>query len=74
MATETIEWCAKNPDQQFIHSAYEDVVKGLYIKLFEGYAEAGGGAAQQQQQAEQRFTTGVALARMSRDRAIALLG
>jgi hypothetical protein len=63
-----------NPDQQLIQSAYEDAIKGLYVKLFEGYAEAGGGAAQQQQQADQRFTTGVALARMSRDRAIALLG
>jgi len=63
-----------NPDQTLIQSAYEDAIKGLYAKLFEGYAEAGGGAAQQQQQAEQRFTTGVALARTSRDRAIALLG
>jgi len=61
-----------NPDQNLIQSAYEGVIKGLYAKFFEGYTEAGGGAAQQQQ-ADQRFTTGVALARMSRDRAIALL-
>jgi len=70
---EAIEWCAMNPDQNLIQSAYEDVIKGLYAKLFEGYAEAGGVPADEQQ-AEQNFSTGVALARRSRDRAIALLG
>jgi hypothetical protein len=61
-----------NPDQMLIKSAYEDAIKGLYAKLFEGYAEADGDAAKQQQ-ADQRFTAGVGLARGSRDRAVALL-
>jgi hypothetical protein len=61
-----------NPDQKLIEPAYEDAIKGLYKKLFEGYVEAGGVAAQEQQ-ADQNFTTGVTLARRSRDRAIALL-
>lgn len=61
-----------NPDQQLIQSAYEDAVKRLYAALFDGYAAAGGVAAQEQQ-ANQNFTTGVSLARRSRDRAITLL-
>jgi hypothetical protein len=61
-----------NPDQLLIQSAYEDAVKMLYGKLFDSYAAAGGDAAQMQQ-ADQRFTTGIGLARSSRDRAIALL-
>ena len=60
-----------NPDQKLIQAAYEDAIKGLYAKLFEGYAEAGVPA--QEQKAEQNFSTGVTLARRSRDRAIALL-
>jgi hypothetical protein len=61
-----------NPDQTLIQSAYEDAIRQLYAKLFQGYAEAGGDAAQLQL-AEQRFTAGVGLARSSRDRAVALL-
>jgi hypothetical protein len=61
-----------NPDQLIIQSAYEDAIKELYGKLFEGYSEAGGEAAQLQQ-ADQRFKAGVGLARSSRDRAIAML-
>src|SRR4051812_37493731 len=30
-----------NSDQKLIHSAYEDVMKGLYVMLFQAYAEAG---------------------------------
>jgi hypothetical protein len=63
-----------NPDdQKLIQAAYEDAIKGLYGKLFDGYVTAGGDAAQEQQ-AEQRFTKGVGLARRSRDRAMTLLG
>jgi hypothetical protein len=61
-----------NPDQKLIPPAYEDAIKGLYAKLFEGYAEASGDPAKEQQ-ADQHFTTGVGLARKARDRAIALL-
>jgi hypothetical protein len=62
-----------NPDQQLVQSAYEYAIKGLYAKLFDGYAAAGGDQAQEQQ-ADQNFSTGVTLARRSRDRAIAVLG
>jgi hypothetical protein len=62
-----------NSDQQIILSAYEDEIKELYSKLFQGYVESGGDA-QQQKQAEQRFSAGVGLARITRDRAVALLG
>ena len=61
-----------NPDQKFIQSAYEDAIKGLYARLFDGYAAAGGDQGREQQ-ADQNFTTGFTLARRSRDRAIALL-
>ncbi len=61
-----------NPDQVLIQSAYEDTIKKLYAALFDGYAQCEGDAGQRQQ-AEQRFTTGVGLARESRHRAIALL-
>jgi len=70
---EAIEWCAMNPDQKLIQSAHEDAIKGLYAKLFEKYAEAGSVPADEQE-AEQNFSTGVTLARRSRDRAVALLG
>lgn len=62
-----------NPDQKLIQSAYEDTIRKLYGRLFEAFAEAGG-VPTQEAQAEQSFTTGAALARRSRDRAIALLG
>ncbi len=62
-----------SPDQKLIQCAYEDAVKNLYAKLFEGYTEAGGDAAQEQQ-AEQHFTTGIGHARRTRERAIPLLG
>jgi hypothetical protein len=61
-----------NPDQQLIQSAYEDAIKRLYATLVDGYATAGG-AADQERQADQNFSSGVASARRSRDRAIALL-
>jgi hypothetical protein len=64
--------CPVNPDQKLMPPAYEDAIKLLYAKLFEGYEEAAGDPAQEQQ-ADQRFTTGVELARRARDRAIALL-
>jgi hypothetical protein len=62
-----------NPDQKLVQSAYEETIGTLYGRLFESYTEAGGVPAQEKQ-ADQNFTTGVALARKSRDRAIALLG
>ena len=62
-----------NPDQKLIQSAYEDAIRRLYDRLFEGYSEAGGVLAQEAQ-AEQNFSAGVVFARRSRDRAIALLG
>ena len=61
-----------NPDQQLIQSAYEDAIRKLYATLFDGYAAAGGDHAQEQQ-ADQNFSTGVTVARRSRDRAISLL-
>lgn len=61
-----------NPDQTLIQSAYEDAIKKLYASLFDNYAQSADNQAQQQQ-AEQAFTTGVGLARKSRDRAVALL-
>jgi hypothetical protein len=61
-----------NSDQTLIQSAYEDAIKRLYAALFDGYAQAGGDVTQEQQ-ADQHFTTGVGLARSSRDRATALL-
>jgi hypothetical protein len=61
-----------NPDQQLIHSAYEDTIKRLYATLFDGYTTAAG-ASDQERQAEQNFSAGVSSARRSRDRAIALL-
>ena len=67
-----VDWSCMNPDQKLIQSAYEDAIKGLYARLFDGYAAAGGDQGQEQQ-ADRNFTTGVTLARRSRDRAIALL-
>jgi hypothetical protein len=59
-------------DQQSVLAAYDDAVKKLYATLFDQYIGAGGDAAQEQQ-AETHFTTGLALARKARDRAIALV-
>ena len=61
-----------NHDQQNILAAYDDAIKKLYATLFDEYAQAGGDPAQEQQ-AERRFTTGVGLARRSRDRAVTLV-
>jgi hypothetical protein len=61
-----------NPDQLLIQSAYEDAIRKLYAALFDAYAAAGGDQSQEQQ-ADQNFSTGVTLARRSRDRAISLL-
>lgn len=60
-----------NRDQQIILAAYDDAIKSLYSNLFDGYVAADGDAAQEQQ-ADRRFTTGISLARSSRDRAVAL--
>ncbi|HEY6347295.1 MAG TPA: hypothetical protein VIY49_37880 [Bryobacteraceae bacterium] len=59
-------------DQKAIQSAYADALGKLYAALFEKYEEAGGDTAQEQQ-ADQQFTTGLGLARRSRDRALALV-
>jgi hypothetical protein len=61
-----------NHDQQNILAAYDDAVKKLYATFFDQYIQAGGDPAQEQQ-AEQHFTTGVEIARRSRDRALALM-
>ena len=61
-----------NSDQQLIQSAYDDAIKRLYAILFDAYASAGG-ASDQEREADRNFSTGVASARRSRDRAIALL-
>ena len=61
-----------NPDQTLIQSAYEDAIKQLYTRLFQGYTESGGDATQQKL-ADQRFTASVGIARSTRDRAVALL-
>ena len=61
-----------NTDQEIIQSAYGDAIKDLYAKLFQGYAEAAGDA-ELKLQADQRFTIGLGLARISRDRALALM-
>ena len=60
------------PDQKLIQSAYEDAIKALYAKLFNGYLQAGGDDAEEQQ-LEENFSNGLGLARRSRDRAIALM-
>jgi len=61
-----------NSYQTLIQAAYEDAIKQLYAKLFDGYVTAAGDATQKQE-ADQHFLTGVASARSSRDRAIELL-
>ena len=61
-----------NHDQQNVLAAYDDTIKRLYGTLFDAYAQAGGDPAQERQ-AEQNFTTGVGLARRSRDRAVTLV-
>jgi hypothetical protein len=62
-----------NPDQVLIQAGYEDAVKRLYATFFMGFQDAGGVPALEQQ-AEQNFSAGLAIARKSRERAIALLG
>jgi hypothetical protein len=61
-----------NADQKLILSAYDDAIKRIYAALVDQYIQAGGVAAQEQE-AVQHFTTGVAIARTTRDRAVALL-
>jgi hypothetical protein len=60
-----------NPDQQLIRSAYEDAVKKLYASLFDNYVAAGSDVAMIEE-ADRHFSTGLVLARVSRDRAINL--
>jgi hypothetical protein len=59
-------------DQKTIQTAYADALGKLYAALFDQYVQAGGDTAEEQQ-ADQHFTTGLALARRSRDRALALV-
>ena len=61
-----------NPDQTSIQTAYGQAVERLYATLFDAYVTAAGDATQEQQ-ADQHFTTGLAFARKSRDRALAML-
>jgi hypothetical protein len=62
-----------NPDQTSIQTAYGEAVEKLYSTLFDAYVTSGGDATQEQQ-ADQAFTTGLAFARKSRDRALEMLG
>ena len=62
-----------NPDAEIIQSAYQDALKRLYSTLVNQYTEAAG-AEQAQNQADRHFSTGVAIARKTRDRAVVLLG
>ncbi len=59
-------------DQQLIQSAYQDAVKKLYAALFDNYVTAGSDVAMIQE-ADRHFSVGLALARVSRDRAIILV-
>jgi hypothetical protein len=59
-------------DQKTIQTAYADALRKLYTELVDQYVQAGGDTAEEQQ-AEQHFTTGLGLARRSRDRALALV-
>jgi hypothetical protein len=59
-------------DQKTIQTAYANALGKLYAELFDEYTQAGGDTAEEQQ-ADQRFTTGLSLARKSRDRALALV-
>jgi len=72
LAVRLLRYLSMNPDQQLIQSAYDDAVKKLYAALFDNYVSAGGDTAMIQD-ADRHFSTGVALARSSRERAIALL-
>ena len=62
-----------NSDPEIIQSAYQDALKRLYATLVLQYTDAGNDAPKQQE-AGQHFTTGLAIARAARDRAIALVG
>jgi hypothetical protein len=59
-------------DQQTIQTAYAEALGELYATLFDQYVQAGGNTAQEHE-ADQHFTTGLGLARRSRDRALALV-
>jgi hypothetical protein len=59
-------------DQKTIQTAYANALGKLYAEFFDEYTQAGGDTTQEQQ-ADQRFTTGLSLARKSRDRALALV-
>ena len=59
-------------DQEMIQTAYANALGKLYAELFDEYTQAGGDTAEEQQ-ADHRFTTGLSLARKSRDRALALV-
>jgi len=66
-----LEYVSMNPDQQLIESAYQDAVRKLYAAFFDHYVTAAGDAAMIEE-ADRHFSTGLVLARVSRDRAIAL--
>jgi hypothetical protein len=59
-------------DQNTIQTAYADALGRLYAALFDQYVQAGGDTTEEQQ-ADQHFTTGLVLARRSRDHALALV-
>ncbi len=59
-------------EEEQIEAAYSDALKGLYKVLMTSYLTADGNK-QVEKKADEAFKAGVALARRSRDRAIALL-
>ena len=59
-------------DEDQIQAAYSDALKGLYKILMTAYSTADGNK-QVEKKADEAFKAGVALARRSRDRAVALL-
>jgi hypothetical protein len=58
-------------DLDTIMQAYEDTLKQVYSALFNAYTVTND--PNEQKQAEQRYITGIKLARLVRDRALALL-
>lgn len=61
-----------NTDLELIQSAYEAAVQKLYAELFDHYVTAAGDAAMIEE-ADRQFSTGLLLARTSRERAFALV-
>jgi hypothetical protein len=59
-------------DQDTIKAAYSDALQKMYTMLFDAFVAAPEDQSAQDQ-AKQRFSAGLALARKSRDAAVALL-